>query len=61
MENSDASLNDSKGRYDMDAEIRDDILSSLPNEDDGYKLVGALVHTGVTQGGHYCSFSRRPS
>lgn len=34
----------------------DDLLSSLPDEDYEYRLVGVLVHAGVAQGGHYYSF-----
>ena len=33
-----------------------DPLSSLPDEDFEYRLVGVLVHAGVAQGGHYYSF-----
>ena len=33
-----------------------DPLSSLPDEDYEYRLVGVLVHAGVAQGGHYYSF-----
>ena len=38
--------------------IRDDPLSSLPDEDSKYKLVGVLVCAGVARGGQYYSFMK---
>ena len=55
LEKSDASFNESKDGDIMETEINDP-LSSLPDEDYEYKLVGVLVHAGVAQGGHYYSF-----
>ena len=43
---------------DHGAEISDDPLNALPDEDYEYRLAGVLVHAGVAQGGHYYSFIR---
>ena len=56
LDKSDASLN--KNGDDMETEIGDDLLSSLPDKDYKYNLVGALVHAGVAQDGHYYSFTK---